>query len=84
MICVVYRWRWAVLVHLVALILLSVKGEIVLGLELGSLIVGDQELPRLACTSNFLRVGGPYSMVEQWLQTLLDTPPRMNIASHEP
>lgn len=67
MVCVVYRWRWAILVQLVALILLSVKGEIVLGFELGSLIIGDQK-----------------SMVEQWLQALLDTPPRVNIAAHEP
>lgn len=55
------------MVQLVALILLSVKGEIVLGFELGSLIIGDQK-----------------SMVEQWLQALLDTPPRVNIAAHEP
>lgn len=45
---VVDRWRGAIVVHLVTLIVLSIEREVVLGLEFCSLMAGEQELDEVS------------------------------------
>lgn len=44
MLGVVDRWRWSIVVHPVTMVILSIEGEVVLGLELCSLIAWEQAL----------------------------------------
>jgi len=45
---VVNWWRGPIVVHLVTLIVLSIEGEVVLRLELCSLIASEQELENIS------------------------------------
>lgn len=53
MLGVVDRWKGAIVVHPVTLPVLSVEGEVVLGLELCSLIAWEQKLEDISSAKSF-------------------------------